>query len=113
MAGDVPAGILAGVRKQRAGAGDVFFRAEGVDLELDFVAVMRNREYADAMDRRRSGAELGDGGAQVEPGEVDRIGDEEKSGKGGRDTGKEANAGGGWSRICHSRWRRYCAPGRF
>jgi len=94
VAGDVPAGILAGVRKQRAGTGDIFFGAEGVDLEFDFATIVGNGEDADAMDRRRGGAESGDGGTEVEPSKVDRVGDEENSCEGGRDTGEEADGRG-------------------
>lgn len=87
VAEDVPARILAGVGEQRARTGDVFFGVYGVDLKFSFVAVVGNREDADAMNGRRGGAELGNGGAEMEPGEVDGIGDKEKRGEGGRDAG--------------------------
>jgi len=87
VSGDVPAGILARVGEQRARTGDVFFGMDGVDLKFSFVAVVGNREDADAMNGRRGGAESGNGGAEMEPGEVDRIGDKEKRREGGRDTG--------------------------
>jgi hypothetical protein len=112
VAADVPAGILAGVGEKRTGTGDVFFGVEGVNLEFGFVAVVRDGEETDAMDGGSDRAELGNGGAEVEPSEVNGIGDKEKSGENGRDAREETDGRRGWRRSGHANSTSgYCAPG--
>ncbi len=82
------------MREERAGAGDVFFGMDGVDLVFDFVAFVRNGEDAQAMDGRSGRAKVGDGQAEMVPGKINRIGDEENCGEHGREAGDEADARG-------------------
>jgi len=111
VTGDVPTGIVLGVGKERAGAGDVFFRTEGVNLEFHFVAVVRDGKEAEAMHGGSGGAELGDRGAELEPGEIDRIGDEEKSDESGGTACEEAGSGRSWSGIGHKNCEGVLCPG--
>jgi hypothetical protein len=73
VAGEVPAGLLVGVRKEGSGAGDVFFGAEGVNLEIGFVALVRDREKANAVNGRSRSAKFGNSQANVIPGEIHGI----------------------------------------
>ena len=78
VARDVPAGIVLCVGKDCAGAGKVFFGSECVDLVFGFVALIGNREKADAVDGRVGHAEPRNGEARVVPGEVNRVDDEKE-----------------------------------
>jgi hypothetical protein len=79
VAGDVPAGAVVGVGEEGAGAGDVFFGMNGVDLIFHFVAFVGNEEHADAMDGGSGSSELGSGEAEMVPGEIHGIDDEKQS----------------------------------
>ena len=76
MARDVPTGIVLGVRKNGAGARDVFFRSDGIDLAFRLVALFGNCQEADTVDRRVGGAKPGNGQTRMVPGEVDGVCDE-------------------------------------
>ncbi len=56
VAGDVPAGIGAGVGEERVGAGDVFFGLDGVDLKFGLAEFAGDGEDAGAMDGAKRGA---------------------------------------------------------
>ncbi len=109
MAGDVPAGIVMRVRKKGARARYVFLGTEGVDLKFDFVAFVRDGEDANAMDRGGCRTEPGNGGAEVEPSQVEGIGDKEECGKRSRQAGEETDGGRGWGRMSHMEPERYSA----
>lgn len=93
MAGDVPAWIETAVGKKCAGAGDVFLRLDGVDLVFGFVALVGNREKADAVNGGVGRAKPGSGEANVVPGEVNRINDEEEDRERSDDAENQAGTG--------------------
>jgi len=89
----VPAGIVGGVGEEGAGAGDVFFGLDGVNLVFGFVAFVGDGEQADAMDGGVGGTELGNGEAQVIPGDVDGVHNKGEENDSGGDAHQEASAG--------------------
>ena len=113
VAGDVPAGFLIGVGEQGAGAGDVFFGMDFVELVFGFVAFFGNREHANPMDGGTGSAERGSREAEVVPGQVHGIDDEEEERKRGDSAGDETNRGRGLRLRGHSDFcGRYFALGR-
>jgi hypothetical protein len=71
VAGYVPAGAIAGVGEEGVGAGEVFFRVDGVDLIFDFVVFFGDGQHADAVDGAGGWAKLGETGTQRVPRKVD------------------------------------------
>lgn len=67
---------MLGVRKDGAGARDVFFRSDGIDLVFRFVALFGNCQEADAVDRRVGCAKPGDNQTRMVPSEVDGVSDQ-------------------------------------
>jgi len=94
VVGDVPAGIALGVGEDCAGAGNVFFGSDGVELKFGFAGFVRNGEKADAMNGRVGRAEAWGGEANVVPGEVDGVGDEKQEREGCHTAENQARAGG-------------------
>lgn len=84
---------MLGVRKNGAGARDVFFRSDGIDLIFRFVAFVGNCEQADAVDRRVGRAESGNGQTEMVPSEVDGVDDEKQECECCGDTQNQAGAG--------------------
>jgi len=66
-----------GVGKEAAGARDVFFGAEGVDLVFDFVALVGDGKQADAVNGRVGCTKFRDGQAEMVPAEIQGVDDEE------------------------------------
>jgi hypothetical protein len=89
----VPAGIVLGVRENRAGTGDVLFWSYGVDLIFGFVALGGDGEKANAVNRGARRAQAGNGEAGVVPGKVDSI--ENKKQEGESRSGSQNQAGAG------------------
>lgn len=83
MAGDVPAGLVVGVGEESAGARDVFFGMERVNLIFGFVAFVGDRKDAKPVDRGSGSAQARRSNTQVIPGEVHGIDDEEERGQSG------------------------------
>lgn len=110
VADDVPTGIFVDVGKQGAGARNVFFRMNFIDLVFSFVALVGNGEHADAVDRRVGDAESRNGKAEVIPGEVDGIRDEEEGGENGSKSSEESNSGRGWGGWRHKSRVRGIVP---
>ncbi len=84
---------MIGVGEKGAGARDVFFGMDGVNLVFSLVAFVGDGEQADAMDGRAGGAELGDGHAEMEPSKVDSVDNEEEQNESSGDAQQEACAG--------------------
>jgi hypothetical protein len=113
VARDVPARIVTGVREKCACARDIFFRLDGVDLELSFVSLVGNSQKADAVDGGVGRAKPGNSEARMVPSEVNRI--EDKKEECERRDYAENQAGAGRRMIGRVRHgiglRRYFASG--
>jgi len=92
VACDVPAGIALCVGEDCAGAGNVFFGSDRVDLVFRFVALIGNCEKADAMDGRVGGAQARNRDPDVVPGKIKRVGDEEQNRKSRDEADNQARA---------------------
>lgn len=110
VADDIPARIFVDVGKQGTGARNVFFGMNLVDLVFGFVALIGNGEHADAVDRRVGHAEARNGEAQVIPGEVNGVRNEEESGENGSKSSEESNSGRTWCRWRHRSTARGIVP---
>jgi hypothetical protein len=89
VAGDVPAGILIGVGKQGAGAGDVFFRLRGIDFEIILTGLIGNSKHAGAMHRGRGASGFREELAGVEEKKIGRVDEEKESDKRGQDAAEK------------------------
>jgi len=104
VAGDVPAGILIGVGKQGAGAGDVFFRLRGIDFEIILTGLIGNSEHAGAMYGGRGASGFREELAGVEQEKIGGVDKEKKSDKRDKDAAeKHVGATGGNFGVGH--WR--------
>jgi len=84
---------LLGVGKEGAGARDVFFGAEGVDLVFDLVALVGDGEQADAVHERIGCAKSRDGQAEMVPAEIQGIDHEKQRCGRGEEAREEADGG--------------------
>ena len=89
VAGDVPAGILIGVGKQGAGAGDVFFRLRGIDFEIILTGFIGNSEHAGAMYGGRGASGFREELAGVEEKKIGGVDEEEESDKRDQDAAEK------------------------
>ena len=81
------------MREKCAGAGDVFFGSDGVELVFGFVGFAGNGEKANAVDGGVGGAQARNREAGVVPSHVDGIGDEKQQGERSDDAEDQARSG--------------------
>lgn len=101
VARDVPAGLLVGMGEESAGAGDVLFGADGVDLVVGFVALVWNGQKAEAVDGGGGSSEARNHQAQVIPGEIQRIHHEKEQSKRSEESRDKTRGGCGLGERRH------------
>ena len=90
MARDVPAGMIAGVRKQGVSARNIFLGAIGIDLVLNLVVFFGNCQDARAVNRAVRHTQLRGDNTQLVPSKIDEIKKQDKAEQYQRDAADES-----------------------